>query len=115
LESHLLICAVKPGIDKARVFDAVKSAHAVLRQLPGFLRHEIAAGTLDDDGRRAGNGDGQWIDVVHWRDREAAGAAEARFRADPTIGRVAEAIDLRWIRVLPMACVPNCADVPLAS
>lgn len=62
-----------PGIDDSVLLQAADDIQdAFLRQQPGFVCRELLRGT-----------DGEWIDLVHWRDAEAAQAAMARAAESP--------------------------------
>jgi hypothetical protein len=89
---HLLMCSAKSGVRKSQIFDAVRTAHAVLRRLPGFVEHEVACAAFD----------GQWIDIVHWSDPDAASGAEARFRLQPETRTIAAVLELQWIEVMQL-------------
>lgn len=55
---------VKPGVEDAAVLDASEALQRdFLAHQPGFMKRELLRGA-----------DGQWVDLVHWRDEESARA-----------------------------------------
>ncbi len=53
------------GIDEAALLEASEALQRdFLQRQPGFLRRELLRGA-----------DGQWVDLVHWRDEPSASAA----------------------------------------
>ena len=55
---------LKPGVDEATLLERSEQLQdEFLRHQRGFLRRELLKGA-----------DGEWMDVVHWEDEEAANA-----------------------------------------
>ena len=99
---RLLICSAKPGVSKAQVLEATKITNAVLRRMPGFVEHEIACAVFD----------GEWVDLVHWRDPGSASWAERMFKRHPAAHAVASIVQQRWIA--PIHLEDLAADLHLA-
>jgi hypothetical protein len=72
----------KAGVDPAAFAAALITSTRFLEQQCGFIRREV--GTTADD---------EWIDIVHWADREAALQAAALFNTAPETGDFTALID----------------------
>jgi hypothetical protein len=66
---------LKPGTDESAFLAAVERSTEFLARQPGFLRREVGV-----------TGDGEWADIVHWSDLDAALRAAAAFNAAPETG-----------------------------
>lgn len=72
-----------PGVDEAALLAASRALQEdFLRQQPGFLRRELLRGP-----------DGQWVDLVHWRDAAAAAAVMRAAAASTTCHRYFQLMD----------------------
>lgn len=66
-----------PGVDEAALLAASRALQEdFLQQQPGFLRRELLHGP-----------DGQWVDLVYWRDASAAAAVMQAAAASTTCHR----------------------------
>lgn len=84
---ELVIFSTKPGVDERAFLAAVEQTNEVLQRFPGYLHREVAY-TSDT---------GQWVDIVHWADRESAMAAAAAFGDLPEVRSFVGAIDFERV------------------
>ena len=77
------------GADEAAFLAAADAVMADIRRLPGYVNREL----LKSD-------DGQWIDVVHWRSRDAALAAAELFNTLPSAQAFGAFLDFDSITML---------------
>lgn len=64
---EVVIFKAKPGIDEALLKTAALANNSRVQQLPGFIHREFGA-----------SGEGNYIDIVHWSDMDAAQAGTQR-------------------------------------
>lgn len=62
--TEVVLFKAKRDVNFTQMQTVAKQLDAVLAKLDGFIERELAY-----------DGQGQWIDIVHWRDRDAAIAA----------------------------------------
>lgn len=58
---EVVIFPVKPGVTSAQLLTASAAITPILSAMPGFISRDFGAGD-----------DGQFLDIIHWRDRDAA-------------------------------------------
>ena len=80
---------LKEGGERDAVLAALVPTAARLKRRPGFVRREL----LED-------GEGQWVDLVHWSTLDEAMAAGEAFTAAPETQGLLDAIDPATVRML---------------
>jgi len=80
---EVVVFRAKEGISDHVLTDAAASANAEISLLDGFISRDFGAA------------DGQFIDIVHWRDMAAAKAAAEQVMKLPTCAAFFELIDTK--------------------
>jgi Antibiotic biosynthesis monooxygenase len=75
--------AVNPQVDEARFIAAAQEANGVLSAMPGFLNRRLVK-----------TGEGHWMDILEWTDRESADRAAGRFHLEPGAKAFCAMIDM---------------------
>jgi hypothetical protein len=79
----------KADVSDEAVLKVVHATQNALQHYPGYIRRE----TLK-------NGDGQWIDIVHWRNLEDAQKAAETFNVDPSAAAFMEVVEVTSVNML---------------
>lgn len=86
---EVVIFKAKPGIEEARLHNAALAINSQIQQLPGFLSREFGA-----------SGEGNYIDIVHWQNMDAAQAAAQAVNQIPECGEFFSLIDESSVQML---------------
>lgn len=87
---ELVIFTAKDGVSNDTVRTAAEASNRFFRRCTGYVRRELAYAPDS----------GQWIDIVHWIDREAAVLAAADFADAPEVAPFRDLIDVERISIL---------------
>lgn len=87
--TEVVLFKTKQDVDFTKMQTVAKQLDAVLANLDGFIDRELAY-----------DGHGQWIDIVHWRDRDAALAASRAVLAIPACQPFFALIDERTVNMM---------------
>lgn len=68
---EVVIFPAKPGVTPAQLVAASAAITPILAAMPGFISRDFGFGD-----------DGQFLDIIHWRDRAAADFAAQHVMAD---------------------------------
>ncbi len=88
-EIEVVIFKAKPGVDEAMLHTAALAINPRIQQLPGFIQREFGA-----------SGEGNYIDIVHWSDMDAAQAAAQLVTQIPECGKFFGMIDESSVQML---------------
>ena len=93
--SHVIetvIFKLNPNVTEAEFLAAAQPTFDYLKTVNGYLKRELCA-----------TGDGQWIDIVHWRDMDSALKAADDFMNHPVGQALGALIDFSTTTMLHAA------------
>ena len=79
---EVVIFKAKPGVSDSQLRTAALAVTPILKEMPGFISREF--GTSED---------GQYIDIVHWKDLPSAKTAAEKVMKIPKCGEFFGLID----------------------
>lgn len=79
---ELVVFSAKPGVKDTELKAAALSVTPILEKMPGYLSREFGA-----------SGDGQYVDIVRWKDLASAQAAAQQVMKIPECGKFFALID----------------------
>jgi hypothetical protein len=91
---ELVLCRPKAGVTDAELRAAAEASKDDLAALPGLVRRELL---LD--------GEGQWVDVVHWESMEHATNALKLVEGKPNVMRLFSLLDQERMQMFHLSPV----------
>lgn len=79
---EVVIFKTNPGVSGSQLQTAALAVTPFLKELPGFIKREFGVSE-----------DGQYIDIVHWKDMPSAKAAAEKVMGSPKCGEFFSLID----------------------
>ena len=79
---ELVVFSAKPGVKDTELKAVALSITPILEKMPGYLSREFGA-----------SGDGQYVDIVRWKDLSSAQAAAKQVMNIPECGKFFALID----------------------